>query len=653
MNLYGAMLLVIALIACRIYPLSTVMQLIVFLPAYIVCAEPVIIEAIGALTHGEPFDEDFLMSIATIGALLIAFVPGGKPQFTEAVFVMLFFQIGELFEDRARTKSYRSIETLMTIRPDTTRILHDDKEVVMPSEDVAIGTTIVIHAGERIPIDGIVISGSASVDTSTVTGEGSPRSVVTGDTVASGCVTMDGTLRVRTTTTFGESTASRIVRMVDDANEGKSKPEGMVRSFAKVYTPIVVCSAVALSLVPPILSGDFTGTFATWLLRALTFLVVSCPCVLVLSVPLAYFCGIGGASRNGMLIKNSEAIENLARVGTVAFDQTGTLTDGSFEVTAMHERQVSVDDMLRYAMAVERESNHPIAMAIRNAWNTGRYGEMATDGYGDDIANMVSDVDRRHRTGDFIPHATDVREIAGQDTIGTVGGHVIAIDNEKMMRLVGMTPVLCEGDVGTVIHVSFDDIYAGHFLVGDRSKVTSSEAIAYLHNAGVRNIMMLTGDNGGAARVVADAMGITDVKAGLLPDDKVGAVRNIMVSADNDNERDGKVAFVSDGINDGPALVTADVGIAMGALGSDVAMEAADIVLMDDDPMKVTQAILIARRTARIARQDIGISIGTKVVILALAAIGLAPMWLAVFGDVGVLVICTLNSTRAMRVIKV
>ena len=570
------------------------------------------------------------MSVATIGALLIGFLPGAETQYPEAVFVMLFFQVGELFEGYAEGKSRDSIAHLMDIRPD---IAHVDGKDLSP-EDVPVGSVIVVKPGEKVPLDGVVIEGTSALNTVALTGESLPRDVNVGDEVISGCVNLSGVLRVRTTKAFGESTVSKIISLVENAGEHKSQSETFITRFARVYTPIVVFLALALAVIPTL----FGGNFATWLYRALMFLVVSCPCALVISVPLTFFGGIGGASRKGILVKGANYMDVLAKVDTVVFDKTGTLTHGQFAVEAVHPDTCDEHELLHLAAHVEHFSTHPIGAALRDA-----FPDEATDGC----------------------TVSDVEEIAGHGIRARVGDKVVCVGNTKMMDAVGAKWHDCH-HVGTIIHVAIDGEYAGHIVINDQIKSDSAEAIADLMSLGVAKTVMLTGDRKEVADHVAKELGLSEYHAELLPADKVkfiddlhiydlrlntpeaDSVRSQIVNRKSVN-RKSSVAFVGDGINDAPVLARADVGIAMGGLGSDAAIEAADVVLMDDKPSKIALAIRIARRTLGIARQNVAFAIGVKVAVLILAAVGIATMWLAVFADVGVTVLAVLNAMRALR----
>ena len=613
----AAVMLVAAVVVQRLTTLPPWAQLLLYLPSYVVAGGSVVAEAAESLAHGRPFDEDFLMSIATIGALLIGFVPGGEPQFAEAVFVMLFFQVGELFEGIAEGNSQRSIKELLDIRPDTANVERNGEVAVVDPNDVQVGEVILVRPGEKVPLDGTVIEGSSSLDTRAITGESVPRSVTLGQDVFSGCVNLSSVLRLRVTKAFGESTASKIIDLVKNAGSNKSHSEKFIKRFARVYTPVVVYLAIAVAVLPPLVSGDFGGTFATWLLRALTFLVVSCPCALVLSVPLTFFGGIGNASKHGILVKGSNYLEALAKAQTIVFDKTGTLTKGVFKVTTVHPSTLNEEQLLHLAAHVESNSTHPIASALRDAYPSDNDGCTVTD----------------------------VTEEAGRGVIATVNGHHVAVGNDCLMDEVGATWEGCHTTGGTIVHVAVDGEYAGHIHISDEVKDDAPEAIASIKAEGVRRCVMLTGDRKEAASSVANKLDLDEYHAELLPAGKVEQVERLL----SEREGDATLAFVGDGINDAPVLARADVGIAMGAMGSDAAIEAADVVLMDDMPSKIATAIRIARRTIRIARQNIVFAIAVKVAILCLAVVGLAPMWLAVFGDVGVMVLCVLNATRVLR----
>ncbi len=594
--------------------LPTWQLLLVYLVPYLLIGYETLKEAVEGLLEGEPFNEHFLMAVATIGALGIGFLPGAETEFAEAVFVMLFFQVGELFEDYAEGKSRESIAHLMDIRPDVANVEQSETSVVAVSpEEVSIGTTIVVRPGEKVPLDGIVLSGVSSLNTMALTGESLPREVTEGDEVVSGCINLSGVLRVRTTKTFGESTVSKIIHLVEDAAEHKSQSETFITKFARIYTPIVVFLAIAIATIPTLLGGSFV----TWLYRALMFLVVSCPCALVISVPLTFFGGIGGASRKGILVKGANYLDILSKVDTVVFDKTGTLTHGRFAVEAVHPDKCDEHQLLHLAAHVEHFSTHPIGAALRDA-----FPDEATDGC----------------------EVSDVEEVAGKGIRAKVGEQIVCVGNTKMMDAVGAKWHDCHDDAGTIIHVAIDGSYAGHIVINDVVKDDSQEAIAALKALGVKKTVMLTGDREDVACRVARQLALDEYHAELLPADKVE-----QLAAHLSPLTASKVAFVGDGINDAPVLARADVGIAMGGLGSDAAIEAADVVLMDDHPSKIATAISIARRTLAIARQNIGFAIGVKVAVLLLAAVGIATMWLAVFADVGVTVLAVLNAMRALR----
>ena len=611
-----AILLVVAVIIEKTTSLPTWQLLLVYLVPYLLIGLPTLKEAAEGLMHGDAFNEHFLMSVATIGALCIGFLPGAETQFPEAVFVMLFFQVGELFEGYAEGKSRERIAHLMNIRPDVVNL---DPEGEAKPEDVPVGTVIIIRPGEKVPLDGVVIDGQSSLNTVALTGESVPRDVSIDDEVVSGCVNLSGVLRVRTTKIYGESTVAKIIRLVEHAGEKKSRSEAFITKFARIYTPVVVGIALALAVIPTLLGADF----ATWLYRALMFLVVSCPCALVISVPLTFFGGIGGASRKGILIKGANYIDILSKLDTVVFDKTGTLTHGQFVVEAVHPDTCDERQLLHLAAHVEHFSTHPIGAALRSA-----FPEEATDGC----------------------EVNDVQEIAGQGIIASITNHnsqfsilnsqfKVAVGNTKLMDAVGAHWHDCH-HVGTIIHVAIDGVYAGHVVINDKIKDESAKAIAELKELGVSKTIMLTGDRREVGEEVARQLGIDEYHAELMPADKVAVFEKYQ----------SNTAFVGDGINDAPVLARADVGIAMGGMGSDAAIEAADVVLMDDRPTKIGLAIRIARRTLGIARQNIWLAIGVKVAVLLLASVGLATMWMAVFADVGVTVLAVLNAMRALRV---
>lgn len=612
----GAVLLAVAALVEHTVQLPVWQMLIIYLVPYLVVGYDVVGEAFEGICHGEVFDEDFLMFVATVGAMCIGFLPGAEPQFAEAVFVMLFFQVGELFEHYAEHRSRRSIRALMDIRPDTANVLRDGKIQTVSPDTIAVGETIIVKPGERVALDGEIVDGTSALNTVALTGESMPRDVHEGDQVVSGCVNISGVLTVKVLKSFGESTASKIISMVENASEKKSKSEAFITRFARVYTPIVVIVALVLAFVPPMFCGGYVEALTTWLYRALTFLVVSCPCALVISIPLSFFGGIGGASRHGILIKGASYIDALAELDTVVFDKTGTLTHGEFCVEAIHPDKISPEELLHLAAHVERYSTHPIAVSLKQA-----FGNEA-DGC----------------------KVEDVEEIAGHGVRAVVNGHTVCVGNERMMDSVGAEWHKCHV-VGTTVHVSIDGEYAGHIVVADRIKEDAADAIAGLHAMGISSTVMLTGDRKEVGEDVAHRVGIDDCHTQLLPADKLGILEQLL----DKKKKNTTLAFVGDGINDAPALARADVGVAMGALGSDAAIEAADVVLMDDKPSKMVTAIRIARRTLGIARQNVWFAIGVKVLVLLLAAVGLATMWMAVFADVGVMVLAVLNAMRTLR----
>lgn len=612
----SAALLGVAVLVEKKLDLCVWQLLFVYLIPYLIAGYDTLLEAGEKIVKGDFFDEDFLMSIATIGALCIGFLPGAETQFPEAVFVMLFFQVGELFEDIAEGRSRKSISALMDIRPDTANVERDGKVMTVNPEEVKVGEIIVVKPGEKVPMDGIVLEGTSSLNTVALTGESVPRSISKDDDIISGCVNLTGVIRAKVTKAFGESTASKILDLVENASENKSKSESFISRFARIYTPVVVIAALVLAFIPPVLSGDFGGTFATWLYRALTFLIVSCPCALVISVPLSFFGGIGGASSKGILIKGSNYLEALAKVGTVVFDKTGTLTEGVFDVTAVHPEVIDQKELLHLAAHVERYSTHPIAISLKNAYP--------------DEADGCS--------------VENVEEIAGHGVRAVVNGKTVCVGNTKMMDAVGAMWKPCEKN-GTIVHVSVDGTYVGHIVVSDRIKADSADAIKALKAEGVTKTVMLTGDKREVGEYVASAIGLDEFHAELLPADKVSELEKLLK-----NKPSGKtLAFVGDGINDAPVLARADLGIAMGGLGSDAAIEAADVVLMDDKPSKIALGVKIARKTLRLARENTFFAIFIKLLVLVLAVLGIATMWMAVFADVGVTVLAVLNAMRALK----
>lgn len=622
-----AILLIGTVVIEKNFHLSVWQLLLIYLVPYLLIGHETLKEAVEGIVHGDAFNEHFLMSIATIGALCIGFLPGAETQFPEAVFVMLFFQVGELFEGYAEGKSRESIAHLMDIRPDIAHVERQGQIHDISPEQVESGSIIVIRPGEKVPLDGVVIVGKSALNTVALTGESVPRDIDMGDEVISGCVNLSGVIKVRTTKSFGESTASKIIELVEHASEHKSQSETFITKFARVYTPIVVCAAIAIAIIPPL----FGGNFVTWLYRALMFLVVSCPCALVISVPLTFFGGIGGASRKGILIKGANYMDVLAKIDTVVFDKTGTLTHGQFAVEAIHPETCNEHQLLHLAAHVEHFSTHPIGAALRDA-----FPDEATDGC----------------------KLSDVEEIAGHGIKASVEGKVVCVGNTRMMDAIGAKwhdCPLCGHEhhsfTGTIIHVAIDGEYAGHIVINDKIKEDSAEAITQLKALGVRKTVMLTGDRKEVGAHVARQLQLDEYHTELLPADKVKFFedyRNNDITSSRYNE-DHVIAFVGDGINDAPVLARADIGIAMGGLGSDAAIEAADVVLMDDHPSKIAHAIRIARRTLAIAKQNVWFAIGIKVAVLLLAAVGIATMWLAVFADVGVTVLAVLNAMRALK----
>ena len=618
----SAVLLAVAVWVEHHWELPTWQLLLVYLVPYIIIGYDTLREAAEGIAEGDPFNEHLLMSVATVGALAIGFLPGAETEFPEAVFVMLFFQVGELFEGYAEGRSRESIAHLMDIRPDVAHLVEagvDGTLTDVRPETVTVGSFFVVRPGEKVPLDGVVIEGSTTLNTVALTGETMPREIEAGDEVVSGCINQSGVIRVRTTKSFGESTVSKIISLVEHAGEHKSKSEAFITRFARIYTPVVVFAAVALAVIPPLFLSftshlSFLTAFPTWLYRALLFLVVSCPCALVLSVPLTFFGGIGGASRKGILIKGANYMDVLSKVQTVVFDKTGTLTHGRFAVEAVHPDECDEHQLLHLAAHVEHFSTHPIGAALRDA-----FPDEATDG---------------------CPVA-DVEEVAGQGVRARVGGRLVCVGNAKMMDAVGAHWHDCH-HVGTIIHVAIDGRYAGHIVINDKVKEDSADAISQLRALGVSRTVMLTGDRREVAAHVAGQLQLDEYHAELLPADKVGYMEQFTAQS-------APVAFVGDGVNDAPVLARADVGIAMGGLGSDAAIEAADVVLMDDQPSKIAAAIRTARRTLGIARQNVWLAIGVKVAVLLLAVAGLATMWMAVFADVGVTVLAVLNAMRTLK----
>ena len=618
-NLMRIIVAAILMIVLHFAPVSGMVRFGLYLVPYLIIGYDILWKAFKGVKNRQPFDESLLMAIATLGAIILAVYEDGD--YTEAIGVMLFYQIGEWFQSYAVGKSRRNISELMDIRPDYANVERENGQLeAVDPDEVEVGTVIVVKPGEKIPIDGEVVEGSSTLNTSALTGESLPREVESGDEVISGCININGLLKIRTTKEFGESTVSKILDLVENASSRKSKAEDFISKFARVYTPAVVAAAIALALVPPFVRIGFMGVPAdwdVWIYRALTFLVISCPCALVISIPLSFFAGIGGASKAGVLVKGSNYLETLSKVKTVVFDKTGTLTKGVFQVTAAHPQEMSEKELLHLAAHVERYSTHPIAASLRAAY----------------------------------PNESDscrveaVEEIAGQGIRAHVNGNVVCVGNSKMMEAVGAEWYDCHRHAaGTVIHVSINGRYAGHVIISDVVKETSKAAITALKSVGVARTVMLTGDAKEVADAVAKELGIDQVRSELLPADKVQNVEELLM----ENKGNGNLAFVGDGINDAPVLTRADIGIAMGAMGSDAAIEAADVVLMDDDPMKISQAIRISRKCLAIVNQNTWFSIGIKLVVLLLGAVGIANMWFAIFADVGVMILAVLNAMRAL-----
>lgn len=614
----SALLLVGAVVVEKNCALSVWQLLLIYMVPYLLAGYATLKEAAEGIARGDLFNENFLMALATVGALCIGFFPGADTEFPEAVFVMLFFQIGELFEGYAEGKSRDSISHLMNIRPDVAHVERAGTVENVSPESVSVGSIVIVKPGEKVPLDGVVVEGTSSLNTVALTGESLPRDIGVGDEAPSGCVNLSGLLRLKITKAFGESTVSKIIRLVEHANESKSRSESFITCFARVYTPIVVVAALLLAFVPPLfVGGGYWSAFPLWLHRALIFLVVSCPCALVISVPLTFFGGLGGASRRGILVKGSRYMDALANIGAMAFDKTGTLTQGVFAVEAVHPETLDEKELLHLAAHVEHFSTHPIAEALRTA-----FPQEATDGCA----------------------TTDVEELAGYGIRACVNGHLVYVGNTKMMDKVGAKWHNCHR-VGTIIHVAVDGCYAGHIVISDCLKDDSVVAVAALKRLGIGRLVMLTGDRREVAHDVADKLALDGYHAELLPADKVACVEQLLAEKPSGKS----VAFVGDGINDAPVLKLADVGIAMGGLGSDAAIEAADVVLMDDKPTKIATAVRIARRTIGIARQNVAFAIGVKVAILLLATVGLGTMWMAVFADVGVTVLAVFNAMRALK----
>jgi len=612
------------LIGFNFLPFGGPLRFILYLIPYLVIGYDILIKAFKGIKNRQPFDESLLMAVATIGAIAIAIysevADHENGDYVEAIAVMLFYQIGEWFQSYAVGKSRRNISDLMDIRPDYANIEIGGKLEQIDPDEVEIGSVIIVQPGEKVPIDGIVIEGESTLNTSALTGESLPRDAQEGDEIISGCINMTGVLKIRTTKEFGESTVSKILDLVENASSRKSKSEDFITKFARVYTPAVVYSAIALAVLPPIVRMFVMGIpaeWGIWIYRALTFLVISCPCALVISIPLSFFAGIGGASNAGVLVKGSNYLETLSQTKCVVFDKTGTLTQGVFEVNEVHHNEMDRDDLLEYAALAESASSHPISKSLQRA-----YGKQ---------------IDRSR--------VTDIQEISGNGVMAKVDGIDVAAGNSKLMDRLGVKWIDCHR-AGTIIHMAVDGRYAGHIVISDIEKPHAKEAIQLLKKAGVEKTVMLTGDSGKAAEHVAADLGIDEVHAELLPADKVSQVEALMKR----NTGKGKLAFVGDGINDAPVLSRADIGIAMGAMGSDAAIEAADIVLMDDDPIKISKAIRISRKCLRIVYENIWFAIGIKLICLVLGAVGIANMWLAIFADVGVMIIAVLNAIRALFV---
>lgn len=608
----ASLLLIVVFAADKLTDLPIWADLIMYLVPYIIVGHETIAEAFEGIKTGELFGEELLMFAATLGAFLIGFLPGGEKEFAEAVFVMLFFSVGELLEELAEGKSRKSIASLMDIRPDKANLVKDGKTVSVSPEDVHIGDIIVISPGEKIPLDGVIVSGGTSLNTVSLTGESLPKDVSAGDAVYSGCVNISNVITVRVSKEYCDSTVNRILELVENASEKKSASEKFITKFARIYTPAVVISALLLAFLPPIISGDFKANFVMWLSRALTFLVVSCPCALVISVPLAFFGGIGRAAASGILIKGSNYLETLTKLSAVVFDKTGTITKGVFTVTAVHPDKYDAETLLHLASHVERFSTHPIAVSLCAAYK---------DGDDDCVVG-------------------EMKEIAGEGAVASVNGHDIYVGNEKLMKRINSKFHDC-GHTGSVVHISDGSEYLGHIVVSDVIKDDSGTAISELKALGVKKCVLLTGDNENTASSVASDVGIDEYFASLLPDDKAKYLEKYRSC--------GVTAFVGDGINDSPSLALADVGVAMGGLGSDAAIEAADVVIMDDKPSKLPLSVKIAKRTLGIAKQNIVFALSVKFAVLVLALFGLAPMWLAVFADVGVTFLAVLNSLRTLK----
>ena len=617
-NLIRIIIAAVLLIFLKLVSLPAWLSVVLYLAAYIVIGYDILRKAFKGILNKQVFDENFLMAVATVGAIALA-VYERSADLSEAVAVMLFYQIGELFQSYAVGKSRRNISALMDIRPDYANIEKDGQLERVDPDEVEIGSVIVVQPGEKVPIDGTVIEGTSSLNTSALTGESLPRDVAVGDEIISGCINMTGVLKIRTSKAFGESTVSKILELVESSGARKSRAESFISRFARVYTPVVCYSALALAVLPPVirLIMGMGGEWSTWIYRALTFLVISCPCALVISIPLSFFAGIGGASHEGILIKGSNYLETMSQVKTMVFDKTGTLTQGVFEVSGIHHSAIEDEKLIEYAALAECASSHPISQSLRCA-----YGK---------------EIDRER--------VTDIQEVSGKGVIAKVDGVSVAAGNDKLMAQLGIEAIPCRS-VGTVIHIAIDGKYSGHILISDVEKPDAKEAIAALKRAGVTKTVMLTGDADRVAQYTAKNLGVDEVYSELLPGDKVDKVEMLLSKL----EGRGKLAFVGDGINDAPVLSRADIGIAMGAMGSDAAIEAADIVLMDDDPMKIAKGIKISRKCIRIVHENIVFALVIKFACLLLGALGIANMWAAIFADVGVMVLAVLNAIRALRV---
>ena len=616
----ASVLLIGLTLVTHLVEVNSVLKLLLYLVPYLIVGYDILKKAFKGILNKQVFDENFLMAIATVGAIAVAIYENSD--YTDAIAVMLLYQIGELFQSYAVGKSRKNISELMDIRPDFANIEVDGQLEQVDPDEVEIGSVIVIQPGEKVPIDGVIIEGSTTLNTSALTGESVPRDGSVGDEIMSGFINMTGVIKVQTTKDFGESTASKILDLVENATSKKSKSENFISKFAKYYTPAVCYSALALAVLPPVvrmLIMNTTPDWPTWILRALTFLVISCPCALVISIPLSFFAGIGGASKQGILVKGSNYLETLSNTKYLVFDKTGTMTQGVFEVAGIHHNKLENEQILEYAALAESFSNHPISLSLKKA-------------YGKEIDQS---------------RVSEVEELGGHGICAGIDGHKVAVGNDKLMRKLGIEYRECS-HVGTIVHVAIDGEYHGHILISDKLKPTSKAAIEALHNAGIKHTIMLTGDSKAVADKVAAELGIDEVYSELLPGDKVAKVEELLASKGSKE----KLAFVGDGINDAPVLTRSDIGIAMGALGSDAAIEAADLVLMDDDPLKIAMAIKISRKCLRIVKENTVFAIGIKLICLVLGAIGYASMWLAIFADVGVMVIAVINAIRALWVKK-